>query len=349
MESTVTLKGSNKNRKKRTINNPLVTIEDITIESGLDYINWISSAKTKLKEREIKLMKIRFHTCQNTIITSIRQFTSENSQVFSRQINPPFYIQVNRMQKENYEAYRSIIHKTKNIIINTFNESITQQLAIWKGYKPRTENIKNKINTFRDYWKRSRGWWDVRKVEIITKNILIPISYMIDQFAQKAASEFFANRFFRLQKLYQTYLYTLIIIAVVEKTMELPNTKEMFIIPAQCYAMIELKNVEKYRCDKKLLTIAPTKTRTNKNAYNIRNDILKSLTEQYNISKLAFQTELLRLHCEVDNYKAEPPTIKKNNTCTSCSECIFDNKITYTNYHNSDYKSKAIRYHPYNM
>eukprot|EP01084_Bolivina_argentea_P278867 476623_1 len=341
-----TIPTENDNKKQRTINNPLVNVEDVTIKSGLNYINWISVSKTKLEEREIKLMKLRLHICQNTIMSSIRKFTAENADVFGKQNNPPVNIYVTRMAKENHDAYSSVIDNTINNIINTFNESITQQLAIWKGYKP-----KSKINTFRDYFKGSRGWFDVRKVHIITKNILIPIAHMINQFAQKAASEFFANCFFRLQKLYATYLYTLILINLVEKTMKLANTRELFIFPAQCYGMVQLQIIEKdviqYGYNKKVLVLAHTKK--NKQFKNIRKNILESLTQQYNISKLAFQTELLRLHCEVDNYKAEPPTIKKNNTCTSCSECIFDNKITYTNYHNSDYKSKAIRYHPYNM
>eukprot|EP01084_Bolivina_argentea_P278865 476620_1 len=186
--TTISIK--NNNKKTRKIKNPLVNIEDVIIESGLDYISWIPPARTKLKEREIKLMKLRVQLCENTIISSIHKFTSENAKIFNKQQQPEVHIYVNRMAKENYTAYNNAIDNTKNIIINSFNESITQRLSIWQGYKPGPKT-KSKINTFRDYFKGSRGWWDLRKVDIIAKNILIPIADMINKFAEKAASEFF--------------------------------------------------------------------------------------------------------------------------------------------------------------
>eukprot|EP01084_Bolivina_argentea_P278870 476627_1 len=143
------------NRKKRTIKNALVNVEDITINSGPDFINWLSLTKTKLKEREIKLMKIRLQICLDTIMSAIHTFTSENSHVFHRQHKPQVHIYVNRMEEENYVAYFRTIDTTTHNIINTFTASITQQLSIWKGYKPTNSNRKSKMNTmsFRDYFK----------------------------------------------------------------------------------------------------------------------------------------------------------------------------------------------------
>eukprot|EP01084_Bolivina_argentea_P280481 479680_1 len=174
--STISIE--NNKKTQRTINNPLVNIEDVTIASGLHYINWIFAAKTKLKERETKLMKLRLDICQNIIISSIQQFTIENAAVFNKQHDPPVHIHVKRMKKENSKAYCSVIDNTINNIINKYSESITQQLANWKGYKPKTTNIA----TFRGYFKGSRGWLDVRKVGTITKHILTPIADMINQF-----------------------------------------------------------------------------------------------------------------------------------------------------------------------
>eukprot|EP01084_Bolivina_argentea_P278869 476626_1 len=199
------------NRKKRTVKNPLVNTEDITIEPGLNYVNWIPLIKTKLKEREINLTQIRVKLCEDSIMSSIHQFTLENLKVFKKQRKPPVHIQVGRMETDNLEAYENTIDKTTHNIINTFNfnESIRQELKIWKGYNPQNRNAK--IQTFTDYYKGGRSWWDTRKTDIIGQHVLIPIAHMVNQFTQKAASEFFANLFWRLQKLYKTYLYTLIL------------------------------------------------------------------------------------------------------------------------------------------
>eukprot|EP01084_Bolivina_argentea_P129026 227949_1 len=88
--------------------------------------------------------------------------------------------------------------------------------------------------------------------------------------------------------------------------MKLPNTRELFLFPAQSYATVELQNSEENEIQNgsnhKRLVIAHTKVRT-KQFKHVRNDILMALTEQYNIVKQTFQSELLSLHCEVDNYK----------------------------------------------
>eukprot|EP01084_Bolivina_argentea_P140437 246872_1 len=133
--NNITIEKSTKN--KRTIKNSLVNIDDnIPIEPGPSFINWNPLVKIKLKEREIELMKIRLKIIEETIISSISQFTSENSIVFNKPRNPPVHIHVNRMQKDNYNAYYNLINNTKYTIINAFNKSVTAPLTSWKGYKP---------------------------------------------------------------------------------------------------------------------------------------------------------------------------------------------------------------------
>eukprot|EP01084_Bolivina_argentea_P278868 476625_1 len=353
----------NSKRKKRTIKNSLVNIDDVTVEPGCNYINWFPLVKTKLKERATEILKIRFQIIEQTIISSIGQFTLDNSEIFNKQRAPLIQMQVGQFASENYKAYYNVINKTKCSIKNTYTKITTQQLTFWKGYKPNNAHAKSiksttdTLITFREYFKSGRGWWDTRKMGIITHNIFIPICHMINQFAAKAAGEFFANLFVRLQKLYETYLYSLILINLVEQTMKLPNTRKLFLFPSQCYAMVTLNNFDEiqYRCHYKRLMIASKKTRTNQ-CSNVRNNILKLLKQQYNISKVTFQSELLYLHCEVDNYKLEQNVGMCHNKCT-CKERFISianpetilEKNKYKNHHNIDYKSKAIRYHPYNM
>eukprot|EP01084_Bolivina_argentea_P258154 435099_1 len=175
-------------KQKRTVKNALVNIENVTIQPGFNYRNWIALTQIKLKEREIELVKIRLQSVSDSISTSLLQFTSEISQIV--QFEPQVHIPINDMEYSNYKAFGNAIRKTK---LNTFKKST------WKGYKGKS---RDDINTFQDYFKRGKSWWDLRKVDIIAKHILIPISDMINQFAQQAAKQFFANRFFRLQKLY---------------------------------------------------------------------------------------------------------------------------------------------------
>eukprot|EP01083_Nonionella_stella_P136173 414211_1 len=78
----------------------------------------------------------------------------------------------------------------------------------------------------------------------MAKEFLVPISNLINEVVQNAASEFFANRFFDLQQIYVTYLNTLLLVNLLESTMKLPNTRELFLIPQHVYPRISIENSE---------------------------------------------------------------------------------------------------------
>ncbi len=101
--------------------------------------------------------------------------------------------------------------------------------------------------------------------------------------------------------------------------MKIPNTRNLFVFSALLFTNVEIDDLR--------ITVDPTKHHDIKQSTkDIRNNILKRLREQYNISKSRFQSELLDLHCEVDNYKLEKPIPKTN----------------YKNYHNFNYNVKSM-------
>eukprot|EP01084_Bolivina_argentea_P258155 435101_1 len=105
-------------KQKRTVKNALVNIENVTIQPGFNYRNWIALTQIKLKEREIELVKIRLQSVSDSISTSLLQFTSEISQIV--QFEPQVHIPINDMEYSNYKAFGNAIRKTK---LNTFKKS----------------------------------------------------------------------------------------------------------------------------------------------------------------------------------------------------------------------------------
>eukprot|EP01084_Bolivina_argentea_P273597 466090_1 len=146
------LRDSMKHKTERTVKNALVNT-DVSIQPGPDYINWIDICRDKLREREMKILHKRLETCDKSIESSIRQFKIENTKTFDKH-KGNVHIKVYRMASENYQAYDSIKDKNNNMfsnIINNCNQSITQQLSNWKGYKP--QKSKTKIKRFKEYFK----------------------------------------------------------------------------------------------------------------------------------------------------------------------------------------------------
>eukprot|EP01084_Bolivina_argentea_P041934 77410_1 len=342
-----------KNKRERTVSNGLVNTDDVTIQPGVDYINWIDICRNKLREREMKILDKKLEIFDESIESSIRQFTIENTKTFDKH-KGNVHIKVYRMASENSEAYDSIKDQNNNMfsnIINNCNQSITQQLLNWKGYKPRAQKSKTKIKRFKEYFKACRGWWDLKKMGIITKEFLVPLSSIINEFVTNAASEFFGNRFFHLQKIYRTYLGSMILVNLLESTMKLPNTRALLLIPEQVYPRISVENSGcKVTYTDCLLDGKHPKLKI------IRNTILESLKTQYNNSKSRFESQLLLLHYEIDNYKcvnlpqyylSSTPNTYNYNIKMNESNQVIDNYTQYTNYHSSENKAKSSRYHPF--
>eukprot|EP01084_Bolivina_argentea_P025188 46845_1 len=328
----------------RTVFKPIVDVTNVKIKSGLDYINWICVARRKLKEREMSLLQKRLQICENIINNSIHQFTNENMKAFAKP-KLKVLIKVKRMQTENFNAFNKMQHESINNIKNNCNQLITQQLSNWKGYQPKS---KSKFNTFAEYFKECRRWWDVAKMKMIGKHFVVPVSEIINEFTQKAASEFFCNRFFNMQKLYQTYLTELVLINLFEGMIKIPNTRPLYLVPAQTYSSFTIKNSKVvYNASK----VRKGKTKT------IRNETLKLLKEEYNNNKLQFESELLSLHYEVDNYTIDENMTRNVNNLNYSHSTQMVNMYSenpsayvhanYTNYHGVENKTQAIRYRPF--
>lgn len=60
-------------RKHRIVKNAHVDIENVSIESGSNYCNWIEITKQKLKERENKLLRIKLNLIQK-IFNDVKYF-----------------------------------------------------------------------------------------------------------------------------------------------------------------------------------------------------------------------------------------------------------------------------------
>eukprot|EP01084_Bolivina_argentea_P261203 441315_1 len=71
-------------RKQRLVVNPLVDIDSVTVSPGIHYCDWIAITKTKLKEREYKLVKVKVEQIQSIINNECKIYNS-NSNNFTLQ------------------------------------------------------------------------------------------------------------------------------------------------------------------------------------------------------------------------------------------------------------------------
>eukprot|EP01084_Bolivina_argentea_P179570 310283_1 len=163
--------------------------------------------RVKLKESEIQLLKQKIKICDNTIISSIKQFTYENTACFNKHKNK-VHIYVSRMEQENYTAYNQIRHKITNnnsqIMINCI-KFIDKQLNHWKGY----QSTKH-IDTFDEYFEVAKTCWNKQYSKMISEYFSTFIYDIINKFAKNAANQFFGGVLFNLQQLYVEYLQALI-------------------------------------------------------------------------------------------------------------------------------------------
>eukprot|EP01083_Nonionella_stella_P141260 434886_1 len=69
-------------RKQRTIKNSIVNIDNVIVNRGVRFINWIFIARQKLWERECKLLRQRLAACDALFISKIQMFTAEHAELF---------------------------------------------------------------------------------------------------------------------------------------------------------------------------------------------------------------------------------------------------------------------------
>eukprot|EP01084_Bolivina_argentea_P308135 532723_1 len=120
-----------KKRKPRVIHGSYVDVESVNEERGDKYSNWIAIAKNQLKIRESTLLQIKFDTT-NTIINGILSKYNFN---------------------QSFQVKDSIKSNTLETLYNKIDE--------WKGLK--LSRIKTSFKIYRDYWNKSKKWFDQSK------------------------------------------------------------------------------------------------------------------------------------------------------------------------------------------
>eukprot|EP01084_Bolivina_argentea_P233761 393641_1 len=280
----------------KKINNKFIDIEDI-IEPGEKYSNWISIAKRKLRERELSLLISRSKICNKIIISSINHFSASNKERFKKH-KDSVHIELDRMNNENISIYTKQVQNkltaTNSAIMCKCDQEITNYLTKWNGIQRATETF----HTFPHYFKQSKKWWDQRKIGLLSNHFWLQMFSLISDFTKEAASDFFCNRFFELQHKYARFLNIVIINNLCEGTMKMGNSPDRLIIPAGSYKIFSKTDKENV-FNNNYINAVNNKYLGNK---FIRNQILEEIIQKHKMYKNDFQTALLELHYEVDNY-----------------------------------------------
>eukprot|EP01083_Nonionella_stella_P269584 912309_1 len=102
-------------RKQRTIKNSIVNIDNVSIDRGDDYVNWIHIVKQKLLEREISLLQQRREVCDAIIVSMIKMFATHHAEIFDKYNQPCKF----HSRHYGFESLRFF-----HIIILTYQENI---------------------------------------------------------------------------------------------------------------------------------------------------------------------------------------------------------------------------------
>eukprot|EP01084_Bolivina_argentea_P277883 474577_1 len=116
-------------RKQRILKNTIIDVDNVSVEPGNDYENWVEITRTKLKQRESALLSVKRRRIEEIINNEL--------------------INCNR----KYIIPQLIIDNT----LTTLHIIINQ----WKGVD--VARRKKIINRYRDYFSISKNWFDQRK------------------------------------------------------------------------------------------------------------------------------------------------------------------------------------------
>eukprot|EP01083_Nonionella_stella_P065314 171027_1 len=161
---------TSKARQKRTINNPIVDIDDVFIGRGDAYVNWIGIAKHKLYKREVALLQQRREASDTIIGRMITLFARNQSPLFEKHnLNAKEFTIEATATRIYQQQLRSQIMDPNSSLITRYMESIQKLLTPWNGYHP-----KKTINSFREYFQQCRGWLDRTKLTKMAHTLWIP-------------------------------------------------------------------------------------------------------------------------------------------------------------------------------
>lgn len=148
-----------------------------TQKPGDSFSNWIGLTKEKLRERESALMKIRMGCIKDAIFNAIILFNNNPG-------NTKHGIKINEQCCKEIEPM--INNKD---IINSCMNALNGILNQWNGIDLTRSN--KEFDTYRQYFVVSKNWFDQRKKDILSKFLWAKILYLIREFSDKAANQFF--------------------------------------------------------------------------------------------------------------------------------------------------------------
>eukprot|EP00484_Ammonia_sp_Unknown_P026661 CAMPEP_0197036298 /NCGR_PEP_ID=MMETSP1384-20130603/13849_1 /TAXON_ID=29189 /ORGANISM="Ammonia sp." /LENGTH=690 /DNA_ID=CAMNT_0042466465 /DNA_START=262 /DNA_END=2334 /DNA_ORIENTATION=+ len=211
-------------RKPRTIKNGIVDIDDVKIEPGVKYENWIPITREKLGEREATLLNKRVELCMHSIATAITDFYHVNESYFHRNIN------IEQVKNLNLHIFTDsfINNGDAALIAQQCKAKISEHLDCWKGIQ-RSKKI---TASFRDYFKISKNWWDQRKIDITAQHFWIPIINLIIQVNNTTISQVYSDHSAASRECYMQYLSASILDQLFHAMLKMANSRERLLIPA---------------------------------------------------------------------------------------------------------------------
>eukprot|EP01083_Nonionella_stella_P271089 918310_1 len=176
-------------QNQRTIKNSIVNIDNVFVNRGVRFTNWIFIARQKLWERECKLLRQRLATCDALFITKIQMFTAKHADIFDRYNQNAYQIETTAIRAYQRQLQLQITNVNSPLIVR-YLESVRSTLKHWDGYHPK----KKEIHTFRDYFQSCRQWFDGIKIKIMALTLWIPIMNLIAEVSRNAASQTFDDQ-----------------------------------------------------------------------------------------------------------------------------------------------------------
>jgi len=282
-------------RTKRKVKNALVRTDDVEVGPGHHYADWAVPARHKLKVREIKLLSRRINAFCSTVTASFAVFAEENTEYFFH-FRQNRNIRVSNMDKANRRMFAALCSPQHMVqLLDRSTLSIEHALTGWGGVKL-SKKMMTKQLSFRDYFLRSKNWFDQTKVAIMVREFWSPLICAIDRLSKLAAAQFFAERFHSLQRQYSEYLKLLVLWNVFNAKMSVPNTRDVLVIPSACFAKLTEHQQLSF------LKSPSGNGEPLRNATKIRTETVQRVAGFLRFRRQQFHESLYTLHFAVENY-----------------------------------------------
>eukprot|EP00485_Elphidium_margaritaceum_P007124 CAMPEP_0202709128 /NCGR_PEP_ID=MMETSP1385-20130828/21258_1 /ASSEMBLY_ACC=CAM_ASM_000861 /TAXON_ID=933848 /ORGANISM="Elphidium margaritaceum" /LENGTH=493 /DNA_ID=CAMNT_0049368295 /DNA_START=213 /DNA_END=1694 /DNA_ORIENTATION=+ len=219
---------SQKKRKQRTIKNGIVNVDDIKIDPGDRYQNWIPEVRKKLGEREGILLAKRMEICHQLVRAALHAFCAQHRHIVTRWSN--------HCMDTIFSAFDALFVGGERVgcIAVDCQRKIESHLHCWKG----VQRSKKKTSTFREYFRISKNWWDQRKIEITANNFWIPLINVIIQTNNQAVDEVCVGPYSHLLPVLSDYLRTVVLHAFFVGMLKMANSRARLLIPAGVYSLL---------------------------------------------------------------------------------------------------------------